>query len=69
VFGITGISLMIVFSVLSCIRQRKDMWDAYAAFDIPHVVLYEQGYRSLGAKTTSLKSSDAPAWEQGLEWR
>ena len=46
---------------------EKDLWDTYAAFDIPHCVLYEQGYRSLGAKTTSLKSSDVPAWEQDLE--
>ena len=46
---------------------EKDLWDAYAAFKIPHCVLYEQGYRSLGAKTTSKKSGDIPAWEQDLE--
>lgn len=46
---------------------EKDLWDSYAAFNIPHCVLYEQGYRSLGAKTTSLKSSDLPAWEQDIE--
>jgi phosphoadenosine phosphosulfate reductase len=46
---------------------EKDLWDTYAAFDIPHCVLYEQGYRSLGARTTSLKSSDVPAWDQDLE--
>lgn len=46
---------------------EKDIWDTYAAFDIPYCSLYEQGYRSLGAKTTSIKSSDIPAWEQDLE--
>lgn len=46
---------------------EKDLWDTYASFDIPHVILYEQGYRSLGAKTTSIKKSDIPAWDQDLE--
>ncbi|MBW1738760.1 MAG: phosphoadenosine phosphosulfate reductase family protein, partial [Deltaproteobacteria bacterium] len=46
---------------------EKDLWDTYAAFNIPYCTLYEQGYRSLGAKTTSLKDSDIPAWEQDLE--
>jgi phosphoadenosine phosphosulfate reductase len=46
---------------------EKDLWDTYAAFDIPYCVLYEQGYRSLGAKTTSAKEADIPAWEQDLE--
>lgn len=46
---------------------EKDLWDTYAAFSIPHVNLYEQGYRSLGAKTTSKKEADIPAWEQDLE--
>ena len=46
---------------------EKDLWDTYSAFSIPHCVLYEQGYRSLGAKTTSKKSDDIPAWEQDLE--
>lgn len=47
---------------------EKDMWDTYAAFDIPYCPLYEQGYRSLGAKTTSLISIEGvPAWEQDLE--
>lgn len=46
---------------------EKDLWDTYAAFKIPYCTLYEQGYRSLGAKTTSLKTSDIAAWEQDLE--
>ena len=46
---------------------EKDLWDTYAAFNIPYCSLYEQGYRSLGAKTTSIKTTDIPAWEQDLE--
>lgn len=47
---------------------EKDLWDTYAAFNIPHCPLYEKGYRSLGAKTTSLISVEGvPAWEQDLE--
>ncbi len=46
---------------------EKDLWDTYAAFKIPYCPLYEKGYRSLGAKTTSQKNSDIPAWQQDLE--
>jgi phosphoadenosine phosphosulfate reductase len=46
---------------------EKDLWDTYAAFGIPYCVLYEQGYRSLGARTTSAKEADTPAWKQDLE--
>jgi len=46
---------------------EKDVWDTYAAFNIPYCTLYEQGYRSLGAKTTTVKDSDIPAWKQDLE--
>jgi phosphoadenosine phosphosulfate reductase len=47
---------------------EKDLWDTYAAFKIPYCSLYEQGYRSLGAKTTSQISLEGvPAWEQDLE--
>ncbi len=47
---------------------EKDLWDTYAAFKISYCVLYEQGYRSLGAKTTSQISVEGvPAWEQDLE--
>jgi len=46
---------------------ERDIWDTTLYFDIPYCPLYEKGYRSLGAKTTSLKSSDVPAWEQDLE--
>lgn len=46
---------------------ERDIWDATLHFGIPYCPLYEQGYRSLGAKTTSQKISDLPAWEQDLE--
>jgi len=46
---------------------ERDIWDTTLHFEIPHCPLYEQGYRSLGAKTTSTKMSDRPAWEQDLE--
>lgn len=46
---------------------ERDIWDTTLHFGIPYCPLYEQGYRSLGAKTTSLKISDEPAWEQDLE--
>lgn len=47
---------------------EKDLWDTYAAFGIPYCSLYEKGYRSLGAKTTSLISLEGvPAWKQDLE--
>jgi phosphoadenosine phosphosulfate reductase len=47
---------------------EKDVWDTYAAFKIPYCSLYERGYRSLGAKSTSLISMEGvPAWKQDLE--
>jgi len=47
---------------------EKDLWDTYAAFKIPYCPLYERGYRSLGAKTTShISVEGVPAWEQDLE--
>jgi phosphoadenosine phosphosulfate reductase len=46
---------------------ERDIWDTTLHFKIPYCPLYKQGYRSLGAKTTSLKMSDQPAWEQDLE--
>ena len=46
---------------------ERDIWDATHHFKIPYCPLYEQGYRSLGAKTTSIKSVETPAWDQDLE--
>ena len=44
------------------------LWDTYRLYDIPYCSLYEQGYRSLGAKTTSaIAEQGVPAWEQDLE--
>lgn len=47
--------------------SERDIWDTTLYFGIPYCPLYETGYRSLGAKTTSIKTSDIPAWEQDLE--
>jgi phosphoadenosine phosphosulfate reductase len=46
---------------------ERDVWDTTRHFGIPYCPLYEQGYRSLGARTTSTKAADIPAWEQDLE--
>lgn len=45
---------------------ERDIWDTTHHFKIPYCSLYEQGYRSLGAKTTSQKLDTKPAWEQDL---
>ena len=47
--------------------SERDIWDTTLHYRIPFCSLYEQGYRSLGAKTTSLKSSHIAAWNQDLE--
>lgn len=47
--------------------KEGDVWEAIHKFKIPYVGLYEKGYRSLGAKGTTTKTSDKPAWEQDLE--
>jgi len=46
---------------------ERDIWDTTRHYDIPFCPLYEQGYRSLGARTTSTKASDVAAWQQDLE--
>jgi phosphoadenosine phosphosulfate reductase len=46
---------------------ERDVWDSTFKFKIPFNKLYEKGYRSLGAKGTTNKLSDKPAWEQDLE--
>jgi len=44
------------------------LWDTTLQLGIPYCVLYERGYRSLGAKTTSaIAQPGVPAWEQDLE--
>jgi phosphoadenosine phosphosulfate reductase len=48
--------------------SERDIWDNIMTNKIPYSVLYEQGYRSLGAKTTSqIAVPGVPAWEQDLE--
>jgi phosphoadenosine phosphosulfate reductase len=47
---------------------ERDLWNTYQTFKIPYCPLYEKGYRSLGAKTTSaIAAPGVPAWEQDLE--
>jgi phosphoadenosine phosphosulfate reductase len=46
---------------------ERDVWGAIKKHNIPTCVLYSKGYRSLGAKGTTNKTSDIPAWEQDLE--
>ncbi|MEW5986638.1 MAG: phosphoadenosine phosphosulfate reductase family protein [Chloroflexota bacterium] len=47
--------------------KEADVWTTIHGNDVPYVKLYEQGYRSLGAKVTTTKTTDVPAWEQDLE--
>ncbi len=46
---------------------ERDVWNTNHTFNIPYNKLYAQGYRSLGARSTSKRFSDTPAWEQDLE--
>ena len=46
---------------------ERDVWDVLLHYNIPVCSLYKQGYRSLGARITTKKISDVPAWEQDLE--
>lgn len=47
--------------------KERDIWDTIHKYNIPFCSLYYQGYRSLGAKGSTFKASDIPAWEQDLE--
>jgi len=47
--------------------RERDIWDTIHAHNIPYCSLYTQGYRSLGAKGSTFKNSDIPAWQQDLE--
>jgi len=47
--------------------RERDIWDTIHAHKIPYCSLYSQGYRSLGAKGSTYKNLDIPAWEQDLE--
>jgi phosphoadenosine phosphosulfate reductase len=47
--------------------KERDIWNFIFAYKVPFCVLYKEGYRSLGAKGSTVKMSDIPAWEQDLE--
>ncbi len=47
---------------------ERAIWNTYQVYKIPYCILYEQGYRSLGAKSTSaIAELGVPAWKQDLE--
>lgn len=47
--------------------KEREIWEATFKLDIPVNKLYREGYRSLGSKISTEKTSDKPAWEQELE--
>jgi phosphoadenosine phosphosulfate reductase len=47
--------------------KERDVWDATNRYHLPVNPLYAQGFRSLGTKDTTTKTSSLPAWEQDLE--
>jgi len=47
---------------------ERDIWNNMMVNKIPYCILYERGYRSLGAASSSQISQEGvPAWEQDLE--
>lgn len=46
---------------------ERNIWDNIHKNKIPFCELYKLGYRSLGARCSTFKNSDIPAWEQDLE--
>jgi phosphoadenosine phosphosulfate reductase len=47
--------------------RERDIWIAIFKYDIPYNELYKLGYRSLGARCATHRTSDIPAWMQDLE--
>lgn len=47
--------------------RERDIWIAIFKNDIPFNGLYKLGYRSLGARCATDRTSDIPAWMQDLE--
>ena len=45
---------------------ERDVWDTFFRYNVPFCDLYKDGYRSLGARVTTTKLTDIPAWEQDL---
>jgi phosphoadenosine phosphosulfate reductase len=46
---------------------EREVWEVHFENEIPICSLYHRGYRSLGARVTTTKESEIPAWEQDLE--
>jgi len=46
---------------------EKEVWQVLRSNNVPVNKLYAMGYRSLGAKATTQKVSDKPAWEQDFD--
>ena len=47
--------------------SEEDVWNAIHKFKIPFSKLYSEGYRSLGAKSSTNKPSSTPAWQQDMK--
>ncbi len=47
--------------------REIEVWHATHRLGVPYCGLYAQGFRSLGARVTTRKTGDVPAWEQDLE--
>lgn len=47
--------------------RERDIWSTIQDHAIPVNPLYAQGYRSLGTKDSTQKTSSVPAWEQDLD--
>ena len=46
---------------------ERDIWEIHFGLNLPFNDLYRQGFRSLGSKTGTNRTSELPAWEQDLE--
>lgn len=47
--------------------KEREVWEVTHKAGVPYCELYAQGFRSLGARVTTRKTGDVPAWEQDLE--
>ena len=47
--------------------REREVWEVIHKYKVPYCSLYAMGYRSLGARVTTRKAADVPAWEQDLE--